>query len=145
MKKTKMNGVDEMTQSKNQLIAERDALTQKINDILEKENKAAMEPLIGKCFRYRNSFGSGMDSWRLYAKVVDVCKGELVTVEFERTSNAESTIRTDGCAGYNRFHAGSNWMEITPALFNAELKKFRQHVNAVDTYVKPQPKKRKKK
>jgi uncharacterized protein with NRDE domain len=49
--------------------------------------------LLGKCFRYRNSYGPD-SRWWLYAKVVKVTKdGTITTFEFQTDSQGKTDVR----------------------------------------------------
>ena len=50
--------------------------------------------LIGKCLRYRNSYGHD-EGWWLYCKVLRAEDGDLVVHRFETTSNGEIRIEPE--------------------------------------------------
>lgn len=71
--------------------------------------------LIGRCYKYRNSYGVGgpHEKWWLYAIATNVdALGLLVGASFQHTSN--DTIEIDPKA---RIYVEHGWTEIKPAEF----------------------------
>ena len=69
-----------------------------------KERDAANRAVIGKTFKFSNSYGSG-SRWWLYTRVTDVKDGNIVAFQFETDSLGEihikpSTIRMQISDGY---------------------------------------------
>ena len=59
-----------------------------LNDIQAAHRDKVNAALLGKCFRYRNSF-SGDNHWWLYVKVIGAEDGYVVVHKFERRGNGE--------------------------------------------------------
>ena len=82
---------------------------------------------IGKCFKYRNSYGGSRPSWWLYAIIIDIpdvnfyrtpAEPYFHTVSFQKCCNGNFTIKEDDLqCNMNK------WKEITPSQFNIEYKK----------------------
>lgn len=71
---------------RDKLAAEAIAIRERIHDLDAAERKKVNRPLRGKCFKYRNSYGSG-DGWWLYVKVNGVDEdGNLDCLTFEETT-----------------------------------------------------------
>ena len=86
----------------------------KLQEQIDTENNI---PLIGKCFQFRNSYGSG-ENWWLYAKVVscDNWGAEVINIQKDNVGNI--TCRTET-------HSASTYKErnyYTP-ISNKEFKK----------------------
>lgn len=51
--------------------------------------------LIGKCFKYANSYGNGSDQWWLYTKVTGVSdNGDMAGISFQDDGNGRLTVET---------------------------------------------------
>ena len=61
---------------------ERTRLNIHIWEIERRESDKRNATLIGKCFRYSNSFGSG-ESWWLYVKIIGAVDGNLISRRFQ--------------------------------------------------------------
>jgi hypothetical protein len=62
-----------------------------LSDITDKETEAKTKALVGECFRFRNSYGSG-EKWWLYRIVTGVNGRNVYTFEFQKTANGEHRI-----------------------------------------------------
>ena len=84
-------------------------------------------PLIGKCFKYRNSYGDAHDSWWLYCRVVAVEKdatsygAEVTTDQFQDTSIGRiEVIRWHHYATRGKLDAG--YIPISKSEFQRRVK-----------------------
>lgn len=90
------------------------------------EKIKAARALIGRCFKYRNSYGVGgpHEKWWLYAIATGVdALGTVVALSFQRTSN--DTIEIENKA---RIFIGSGYEEIRPAEFWKAAAQIRKEV-----------------
>lgn len=123
---------------------------EKINQLRQKANKARfaleeaeeqyrnetllpeMRKLIGKCFKYYNSYGGDRARWNLYVKVIGLDKKtlNLKVVEFQKTSMGIVEIRLDSKITYrgeNQLVKSDGYIPITTKEYNqakSRLKKF---------------------
>lgn len=69
-------------------------LKEKLAKLEDEKIKKKNSKLIGKCFKYRNSYSSG-EKWWLYTKVIGVTDYDRVkTVNFQKTSYNDIEIKT---------------------------------------------------
>ena len=80
---------------------QRDTLNKKINQLERQVYQSEIEPkmkrMIGKCFKYRNSYGSGSKDWWLYSKIIDYKPQDqvLVVCSYQRTSDGRIEITVE--------------------------------------------------
>lgn len=79
-----------------------------------KQKEEAAQSLLGKHFKYYNSYGSD-ERWWKYAKVLSVKDGYPHAFTFEHTSRDAIEIESH-VGGY---YASGGWEEISEAEFNA--------------------------
>lgn len=77
---------------------------------LTKVNKA----LIGKCQRYRNSYGSGSPDWWLYRKILSVDGNYCTAFNFQTDCNGKVEIERE-----RHGHLGSGWQVIPDTEYEA--------------------------
>lgn len=83
----------------------------------------AARTLVGRCFKYRNTYGTG-DKWWLYAIATDVDPlGSLRGVSFQHTSNDSLEIENKA-----RIFIEHGWEEIKAAEFWKAAGQFRKLV-----------------
>ena len=113
-----MRTKEQVQQDINPLRAELDAIE-------TAERKIAHLALVGKCFRYRNSYGGGYPSWWLYAKVTDTgdWRPQCFTFELTSRNKVEIDLKSD-----HNVHPGNGWQEITAKQFNAEWRKVQKRL-----------------
>ena len=72
----------------NQRVAIHKKLNQLKPQIYRLETEPAVKKLIGQCFKYRNSYGSGRKDWWLYSKVLgyNPRNQQLIICSYQRTS-----------------------------------------------------------
>ena len=111
-------------------------LKQRLDGLVQQEQDEVARPklrkLIGRCFKYLNSYGSG-EKWWLYVKVVSLNESDLSfrTVEFQHTSLKRVEIeyeRVCNFGGVPRFGVDSNWVPISVAEYNRERRKAFQFI-----------------
>lgn len=97
-----MNKLEELQDSIAKLAEERDT-------IIAASRKAENAKLIGKCFRFSNSYGHG-SRWWLYIKITGVDKNGWITVtKAQRCHHGRITIEQD-----SQFHMNDTYEAITP-------------------------------
>ena len=62
-----------------------------LNEIEEKENTKKNLPLVGRCFKFKNSYGSG-DSWWLYSEVLGIEGNYFKYLTFQECSGGKITV-----------------------------------------------------
>lgn len=96
-------------------------------DDLESRNKDKQnKKLIGKCYRYRNSYSSG-DSWWLYAKITGVKDGWLNGWKFEKTTADRIEIWD------TTIHRVDEYQEITKEEFNQAWNELLNELNSMNS------------
>lgn len=93
------------------------SLIEERNKIEEQINKAELEKYVGRCFKFRNSHGSG-DKWWLYYKVISIAEFrdvKVITIQDVPDSNLEMNIQT--------IHSGMLQQEIPCHEFDEVFKK----------------------
>jgi len=85
-----------------------------LNEIIEsREIAAANNKIIGNCYRFSNSYGSG-DRWWLYGKVIAVEGGDITMFKFQKTAHGQIEIE----ARYMEYaRITSGWEQIAEAKF----------------------------
>ncbi len=81
--------------------------------------------LIGKCFKYRNSDGSGK-KWWLYTKIVGLGDWEMISVEAQACKDDYIDIKRNTIP--TSMVEGSSYIKITPKEFDKEFKKILQKI-----------------
>lgn len=93
-------------------------LEAKLHDLQHQNRKEENTKLIGACFRFSDSYGSGKRWWK-YFRVVGLDEdGETKAVTFAHTSMDRFELSTESW----RFHTG--YQRITLKKFNQEFVKF---------------------
>ena len=100
----------------------------KLTELVYKEEDSKLKPLaktyLGKCYRYRNSYGTGT-GWWLYRKIKKVVGTKLILVGFQKTSMGKIEIDTDDIKFvWNNENAMEGYTEIT----NEEFKEQRKQI-----------------
>lgn len=100
---------------------------QAIKERAFKEKLPEHKKLIGRCFKYRNSYGSGDKGWWLYGKVVGVSQGYcgpddvFVAMRKIQKCTYKKISFEDKCSmGGERL---DGWIEISESEFNKQKKK----------------------
>ena len=90
-----------------------------LNDIEDQERCDRNAKYVGRCYRYRNSYGHG-ESWWLYAMVTGISEDGLMSgIRFQNDGNGKLDFETD------RYMSESTLQEpITRAEFDAAFSAF---------------------
>jgi len=83
---------------------------QALNKLEEAMERAKFTKLIGKAFKYRNSYGHG-ESWWLYALITSVDGYFPKCIQFQKDCDGKTTIEIDHVMGPQPFE-GSGWETI---------------------------------
>lgn len=90
------------------------------NELDEREKRAKVLPLVGKCFKYRNSYSFG-ESWWLYAIVIGTTEGQKMprAITFQDDGQGQISIAYE--------HHGSTltnggWTEIARSEFDRAVR-----------------------
>lgn len=103
--------------TKDQLEAEISPLQAALQRLRNAEQSAEAKALVGKCFKYRNNYGSDCPGWWLYSKVTKAGEYWPICFSFEETSRQMIEVKYE-----DHYHGTGNWKEITPKEFNAAWK-----------------------
>jgi hypothetical protein len=109
----------------------------KFRDLLEEErrkkSRPALRKLVGSCFVYQNSYGSG-SSWPLYARVISFNEKDMcyTTVTFQEPIDGRIEIEKQRAHNYEggcAFGIERGWKPITQKDYNTALIKLLKHIN----------------
>lgn len=106
-----------------QVLAEMAPLYAELNALRENERKAQHKLLLGKCFRFRNSYGSG-EQWWLYARVDGVGGHWPMVFTFQVTSQDEIIVKCKDSSHVG----GDSWFPITRREFDREWAKVQKRI-----------------
>ena len=109
--------------TKEQLEAEIAPLNAALRRIRDAETKAESQALIGKHFKYHNSYGSSRPQWWLYAKVVKVGRYHPLAFVFQTDCDGKVEIEMD-----KRFSASSGYIEIKESEFNTAWRRVQKRI-----------------
>lgn len=91
----------------------------------EYNNKIALPSLrkmVGKCFKYHNSYGGDLPRWFLYSKVISIDEKTLTftCISFQRTSLERVEIELTKKFNFNgkNYFDGSNYIPVSTAEYN---------------------------
>ena len=94
-----------------------------LDDIRTKRVEEENTPLVGKYFKYRNSYGGGSEGWWLYARVDNVSGSSISATTFEKTSSDIFEAQTkswwskhDGYMEINELEFMMAWDKFTKEL-----------------------------
>ena len=111
-------------------------MQRKLTDMEEEERDRIQRPilrkLVGRCFRFTNSYGSG-ERWPLYAKILSFDEKAMtfLATNFEHTTARRVEIeyrREYNFQGRSKFGVDSNWQPISTAEYNRAKKKMLRFV-----------------
>jgi len=109
--------------TKAQLEAEIRPLQAALHRIRDAETKAESLALVGKHYKYRNSFGGDRPQWWLYAKVIRVGEFHPVAFVFQTDCDGRIEINTK-----EWFTGLQSYIEIAAKEFNAEWRKTQKRI-----------------
>ena len=76
------------------LIKERGILNSLREELEDNHTIPSMQNLVGKCYKYRNSYGSDCSGWWRYKKVTGIHSGSYVeTIDFQETADHRFEIK----------------------------------------------------
>ena len=84
-------------------------IRKEVDKLEEAEWKREHDALVGRYFKYHNSFGSG-DKWWLYMSVTAIQGHSIKGFQFERASNGEFRVKPDDIRF--SFSLAEGWIEI---------------------------------
>lgn len=109
-------------------------LNKQINDIEYKKlievSIPELRKSIGRCFKYKNSYGGNLDKWWLYKKIISINEKDMTfnTLEFQITSLNIIEVKLEqqyNFGGKSYFDNQGTWYtEIKPSEFNKARKMF---------------------
>lgn len=95
--------------------------------IENKEKREQALALVGKCFKYRNSYGAGEKrDWWLYAIITGVKYAWPEAFEFEMDCNGEIRITRK-----SHIFLNNGWTEIHKSVFLREWRKLNQKITSM--------------
>lgn len=118
------------TMTTEELQAEVRRLHVELRDREEAALKEQGQPLVGKCYRYRNCYScpqTEKDYWWLYKRVVSVEGSSLHTFSFETDRNGDIRIQHDEF-GHTMQFLNNMYEEIPAKTFNREWRKVQKRV-----------------
>ena len=114
-----------------QLVREIGKLQKELNAIRQDKENKKNSRLIGKCFKYENSY-SGLDAktWWFYIQMNKIEDGSLVGTSFQHDEYGEISIGTN-----DSFHAGTivedSHIEITKDEFDKAFNDIKVQINNI--------------
>lgn len=121
-----------MSNELKRLQAERKRVNERIGAIemaaRDKENTA----LVGRCFKFRNSYScpeKPSDYWWLYLVVLKAAKGGLYTFEFQTDRHGEFDIKPRGF----HYNIGDDYQQISRTEFDRAWKQTRKEIASLVT------------
>lgn len=111
--------------NKQKLQSQFDKLRNQLFEINQKEENEKNTKLIGKCFKYRNNYGSECPGWWLYKKIIKVDK-EIRIFSFQLCEGGRFEIEKSGFLSY------SNGQEITQIEFTNAWREFKKEFASLD-------------
>lgn len=102
-------------------------LQRQLDKIEDAKSDAKNAALVGRYFRYRNSYGSG-SVWWMYFKVTGYKGGSIRGQQFQTTSDDEVQIEP-ARSFYRHMHGG--FEEIKKSEYERELKKVQRRIAAL--------------
>mgnify|MGYP001611764821 CR=1 FL=1 len=122
---------------------ERNKLERQISDIEYKKlveiSIPQLKESVGRCFKYRNSYGSNSKSWWLYLKILSVDEKimSFKTIEFQQTSMDFIEIKFDqkyNFNGKNYFNVKIEIVEHMPNEFTSKTTNSIKYSSYIDGY-----------
>lgn len=86
----------------------------------QEELRPLLQSQVGKCFKYRNSYGTNNDSWWLYEKVISLTDdGDFYCEKFQTDCFGEISINYMNEVNYDRSHfENRDWKKISIDEYN---------------------------
>lgn len=111
-------------------------LLERARDLVEREKdevaRPAFEKLVGNCYKFMNSYGSG-EKWWLYVRILRLHKDALTydTVRFQNTSRQNIEIEYRQQWNFhqgNHFSVQNGWQPVSFAEYDRERKKLLRRI-----------------
>jgi hypothetical protein len=121
--------IENLTTRGNKLLGRaRDLLEEQRNEIA----RPALRKLVGKCFRFENSYGSG-EKWPLYVRIISFDEKAMTykTVQFQNTTRQRIEIeyrQEHNFEQHARFGVENGWTPLSEEEYERERKKLLQFV-----------------
>lgn len=122
--KTRQEQIEDLTKRGNRLLGRaRDLLEEQRNEVARPE----LRKLVGKCFRFTNSYGSG-EKWPLYARILSFDEKAMTYLAVHFQNTTRQRIEIEYRHEYNfeqhaRFGVESGWIPVSNEEYERELKK----------------------
>lgn len=91
--------------------------------------------LIGKTYKYRNSYGGGEEGWWLYVQIVGVDGTSLLTDNFEYTSHNKVEISQETRSCYYGSGLDNSYQEIPLKEFHKAKKDILAKMNLINAII----------
>ena len=91
---------------------------------------------IGRCFKFRNSYGNPKQGWWLYTMITDVQDGDYTLLEFEQDAEGRASIRVNRGNPVDR----REYLPITAQEFITKFKAVRAELLALALTISEQQK-----
>lgn len=107
-------------------------LLMRAEHLLEQERDEVARPklraMLGKCFKYLNSYGSGDPKWFYYVRIVSFNEKDMSfrVVTFQHTSRKRLEIEWEQTYNYRadtRYNADNGWELVSAAEYDRERRK----------------------
>jgi ribosomal protein L35AE/L33A len=108
--------------TKEQLEAEIAPLQAALYKLRDAEASKEAQALVGKFFKYRNSYGGGSPGWWMYAKVTHVKNTSAISFRFQTCEHDKLEIET------SRHFLSSSWTPIKESEFLREWRKVQKRI-----------------
>lgn len=117
---------------KEKLQKQQAAISAKLSRIIDKEIAEENKKLLGKCFKYRNSYGCAIHGkWWLYIKIVKISGRTVYAFEFQNTSNSTVEFRTN-YPHYSNAFLGKDYIPISNAEFEKALRSLKSRIEKMN-------------
>lgn len=127
--------------TRDELLAENAAIMAQINAMDEKAERERNKDLLGKCFKYHNSYGGDRPKWWMYARVLEIPTrwgGKCFT--FQTDCDGKIEVEPGGSRMAPSAHS-PNWLPISLSEFSAAWRVVQRRIaKGMPAVKKPLPK-----
>lgn len=116
----------ELIRKRDKIYKQAEPINKELSEIKDKRARKDWEKMVGKCFKFRNSFGSG-EKWWLYEKIVGFNEDGLITLIAQKDSHDHIEIEKRTSYGYH--HSGD--IKISKEEFDREFQKLLSEILAL--------------
>jgi len=122
--------------TKEQIYAEMAPLHAELEAIETREKREAHSKILGKCYRYRNSYGADRGEWWMYLRVTGGDGYWPTVFTFQETADNEIIIKTK--ESYVGIHHGeaNGYYEISRKEFDRQWKRMQTKIAKMQPVVK---------